>query len=123
MKNVIITLVCCFSFTTHSRVIYSDYKKKNSVETIYYKTIEISKDNCPHKTCLARKIINGSESELLKKVYVGPGGINPTSSLCRVVKGTATSYYLKNRDAISVCRFTDGSFLMSWDFFKYLKSK
>lgn len=123
MKYLIITSVYCFAFSLFARVIYTDYQKQNSINTVRYKDIEISKEKCPNNICLATTVINKSKKELLKKVYVGPGGVNPTSSLCRLVKGTPIIYYLKNKDAISICLFDDASFLISWDFFRYLKSK
>lgn len=123
MKYFIIIFSYCFSFSLSSRVIYTDYKKITSINTSHYKGIEISKEKCPKNICLAAKIISESKKKLLNEIFIGSGGANPTASLCHLVKGTAISYYLKNRDAISICMFSDTSFFMSWDFLRYLKSK
>ena len=72
---------------------------------------------CKEKTCRAFLIASG-KVKYSKKLKSDSGGTNPTSFLCKDLLGVADIAVSNKGNDISVCRFDDGSFLLSWDLVK-----
>jgi hypothetical protein len=83
-----------------------------------YKKVRIS--GCD-KSCIAKAVIDKTTQKVFKKVFIGPGGVNPTSPLCRVVGGKPSVFFYENKNAVSVCIFKDKSFLLGWDLMNRLE--
>jgi hypothetical protein len=109
-----------FSSTLFGTDVFWEYDRINAQPIFKYKGIRISHSQCYQKKCQAKDVIVSTNKDLLKKVYVGPNGVNPTSPFCRALNGKPTIFYLQNRDAVSICIFKDRSFLLSWDLYNLI---
>ena len=123
MKRTILILLLNAVILTQvkAKSVYTDYQKQYQAKITKFQHIRISETPCQKTSCLAKQIIRKTTPKILNKVFVGPGGVNPTSPLCRQLKGQVKIFYLPNHDAISACLFNDGSFLLTWDLLKSLK--
>tara|TARA_Y100000817_G_C16757162_1_gene499850 strand:- start:358 stop:753 length:396 start_codon:yes stop_codon:yes gene_type:complete len=107
----------------------------NASETVYFfnedKKITMSYVNslglrisnmelCQKYKCTAYLVASG-EIELPKKIKWISGGANPTSTLCKKIEGIPRIAYLSNENEVSICQFSDNSFIFGWDLMEILK--
>ena len=74
--------------------------------------------SCKQSKCMASKAI--LDAKFSKQLIIGPNGENPTSEMCRQLKGHPWFLYDQKRNQVSVCFFKDKSFFRSWDLFNKL---
>ncbi|MGZ3773508.1 MAG: hypothetical protein ACXVCN_07335 [Bdellovibrio sp.] len=75
-------------------------------------------DECRKKLCHAYKIASGQKKVPVKKIEWLPGGVNPTSTLCKKINGDPRIGYMPNKNEVSLCYFKDQSFIFGWDLIK-----
>lgn len=87
----------------------------------------LQKDNC-----LAQKSAQQLENKTLpppenRNLNEKPGaktlysGVNPSLQMCQLISATAGQTKLKNSNQFSVCHFSDGSYISSWDLTSKIK--
>ncbi len=121
MKVKLLTLMLMTTYG-HSMNVYKDRKLTTPITIEKYKSVSLSKNLCQDNRCTSINVINNTSKSILKKVYVGPDGVNPTSPLCRLIGGTPQIYYKKNMNAISICKFKDESFILTWELFNKIQN-
>lgn len=118
MKLIILLIL---TLTTYAEYIF----QHRLGEYIRFKFIEIDKVavsvNCKkRKTCDA---LNKWKKIKVKKRKWPAGGINPATFFCEQSGGRARTFYYKNKDEVSICEYSDKSYLKTWTAIKQFSKR
>lgn len=119
IKNfALIFCLCSFAYAASEKYIYEDSKKSQKRNYFAIEEMRISDTlECRKKACLAYKVTTG-EIKVPTEIEWLPGGVNPTSTLCKKIDGSPKVAYMENRNEVSLCYFNDQSFIFGWDLMK-----
>jgi len=110
-----------FSHAEVKKVFFKYKSSKVSLDYFHVLNARISKTrNCINKKCISYSFLTG-QSTLPRKIKWTTGGVNPTSTLCKAINGNPKIGYLPNSNEVSLCYFSDGSFIFAWDLMKLFK--
>ena len=114
MKVLIISLLSIFAIASENYIYTSrtNHKKEPYFLVNHIRISEI--ESCKNKKCRAYDLASRKIS-FSKKLEYAHGGTNPTSTLCRKMEGSPEIGVSNKGNDISVCRFADGSYLLTWD--------
>ncbi|HEY8270330.1 MAG TPA: hypothetical protein VIG33_05535 [Pseudobdellovibrionaceae bacterium] len=121
MKNktfISISFFCNFAYATSEKFIYEKMERDQKRNYFAIQETRISDtEECRKKTCLAYEISVGKIKVPAEIEWI-PGGVNPTSTLCKKMEGTPKIGYMENRNEVSLCYFNDHIFIFGWDLMK-----
>lgn len=104
------SLLLMFIFTLHTHALELKGQQGKSYTLLKVKEWRVS-SSC-QKECLALKDYTSSFKDFERKKG------NPASEFCNHVGGTDNIVSHPNLDQDSICLFSDGSYILSWDLFR-----
>ena len=76
------------------------------------------------EVCEGHSIVKGELKKIKVKKRKWPaGGINPATFFCEQSGGRARTFYYKNKDEVSICEYSDKSYLKTWTAIKQFSKR
>lgn len=125
-KLFIAFAIVIFSFNSFGKdSFYLDLNLKEKIKVESINSVKVIKPSLCKKNCVALKKIEISDFTQLKKLDAKDYNdiYNPALILCDSMEGKLKTIFDQNKDAHSICSFSDESAFFSWDFIKKFETE